>query len=372
MVRVVHTADVHLADGASERREALAAVLEFAEDADADAVTIGGDCFDDPVAAERLRGDLRSLFADRPFPVIAIPGNHDREAFRGDAFFGAALRAATAEPFEHVRIADGAARLTCVPYTPTAEEDLLVALRERDPFEGPEALLLHCSLEAPIEAATGDEEATRYCPVRRAELAALGFDAVLAGHYHQPSRVELPADGGGTATDTGGTFVYPGTPASVTRDETGRRQVAVLDADDAGHTVALRPVETFHHDRLSVTVTPGEEDAALARIRDAVAEWTDRAVEARIEVDGFVDRDETAFDEAVADAAGGFPVDNATRSVARLLDHPLYRAFATRLDPDTATEAARRDDHDPEELATDVRQAVLAALAELEAEGSLA
>lgn len=373
MVKVVHTADVHLADAAPERREALATVLDRAEAVDADAVTVGGDLFDDPVAAERLRGDLRSLVADRPYPVVAIPGNHDREAFHGDAFFGAALRAATAVPFEHVPIADGAARLTCVPYTPTADDELLVALREREPFDGPELLLVHCSLEAPVAADAGDEEPTRYCPVSRAELAALDFDAVLAGHYHEPSRVDLPGDdaasaGGGGST---GTFVYPGTPASVTRAETGRRQVAVVQADRSGHAVDLRAIETYHHDELAIAITPGEAEAALDRVRAAVSEWADRDVDARIAIDGFVDSDETAFAAAVADAAGEVPVENDVRSAARYLDHPLYRDFEDRLDPETALDAARREDYDPEQFAEDVREVVLAAMAELDAEGTL-
>lgn len=376
MVTVVHTADVHLAAGAPERRDALAAVLDLAAETGADAVTIGGDCFDDPVAAERLRGDLRSLFADRPFPVVAIPGNHDREAFRGDAFFGAALHAATAEPFEHVPVAEGAARLTCVPYTPTADEELLVALREREPFDGPEALVLHCSLEAPVADAAGAEDATRYCPVTRGELAALGFDVVLAGHYHQPSRVALPAPGESGAA--GATFVYPGTPASVTRAETGRRRVAVVEVGaDGGDSTAptsavdLRPIETSHHDELSLTVAPGEESRALERIREAVAAWTDRDVDARIEVEGFVEADEAAFAEALASASGDVALENRTRSVERLLAHPLYREFEERLDPETALDAARRDDYDPERFAGDVREAVLAAMAELDAAGEL-
>jgi len=198
----------------------------------------------------------------------------------------------------------------------------------------------------------------------------------------------------------------------VTRDEIGRRQVAVLEADgDSAPTADLRHIETFHHDELALTVTPGEEDDALDRIRETAASWTGRDVRARIEVDGFLAADEAAFAAAIddalanaaeeqgheddppagtdadaqaatdadaqaatdADAQAGheIAVENRTRSVEAIRAHPLYREFEDRLDPETAVDAARRDDYDPEQFAADVREAVLAALAELDAEGDL-
>jgi exonuclease SbcD len=368
MARLVHTADVHLHPDAPERRDALAAVLERAEALDADAVTIGGDCFEDEVAAERLRPELRSLFADRPFPVVLIPGNHDRDAFEGDAFFGPAVRPATAEPFEQLALAAADIRLTAVPYTPTLSDDRLVALRDREPFDGLDCLLVHCSLEAPgatAEAGAGEEDATRYAPVTRSELAALEFDVVLAGHYHGANRVALPNDDG-----PDGTFVYPGTPASVTRSETGPRSFAVVD-DDATPIVQLDRLDAFHYDELSITVRPGGADDALATVSEHVERWDDREVDARIDVGGFVDRDETEFAAEVAEASGDVPHDNEVRSATPLLQHPIYREFDARLDAETALEAAEHDEYDPERLCEDARERVLAAMADLAADGEL-
>jgi|GEM_PF-527875 len=403
MPRLVHTADVHLHPDAPERRDALAAVLDEAESAEADVVTIGGDLFEDESAAERLRPELRSLFADRPFPVLVIPGNHDREAFEGDAFFGAAVRPATAEPFEQFTVANGSIRLTCVPYTRTLSDDLLVALRDRDPFDGLDCLLLHCSLEAPgaAEAGAGEEAPTRYAPITRSALAALEFDVVLAGHYHGASRVELPA-----ASGSAGTFVYPGTPASVTRSETGRRSIAVVDAGDTPQ-IRLQELDAFHYDELALTVRPGEADDVLATVREQVESWAELnataadgsrspaagIVEPEITVEGFVDRDETAFAESLAAACGDVPFENRTRSVAALLDHPIYREFEARLDDETVAGAvegagvaeswyagespgedadtAGSATYDPEELREDARERVLAAMADLAASGDL-
>lgn len=365
MSTLVHTADVHLDPAAPERRRALAAVLARAEAADADAVTIGGDLFEDATAAERLRPDLRTLFAERPFPVLTIPGNHDRTAFEGDAYFGQAVRSITAEPFEHVIVGDDAARVTCVPYTPTADESLLVALRDREPFDGPECLLLHCSLETPTDGGTGDEAASRYCPVTRSELGALEFDAVLGGHFHGASVRDLP-----TEDSAPGVFVYPGTPASVTADERGRRSVAVFETAPEP-AVRLDHLESFHYDECRLTVRPGEAEAALGTIRERVAEWSDREVEARVTVEGFIDRDEGDFAADIDAACGEVAFENRTRSVEHLLEHPVHESIAERLDADRARDAARSDPSDPEALAADARQRVLAAMADLAAEGDL-
>lgn len=416
MVRVLHTADVHLEPGADERRAALAAVLDRAVAADADVVTVGGDLFESELAAEQCRDSLRAAFADRPFPVVTIPGNHDADAFRGDLFFGEAFLPATERPFEHVVVEAGnageseddadepgddadvapaadAARVTCLPYTPEATDDLLVSLRDREPFDGPEFLLLHCSLEAPVRGGVGDEGDHRYFPVGKAALAELGFDYYLAGHYHSRHRTEL---------DDGATFVYPGTPSSVTRSETGQRTCVLIDTE-APRDVTLETLDTFHYDAIEARVTPGEEDEVLSAVASQVATWDDRNVEARVAVDGFLARDEAAFAEALADASGDVPVENRTRSVEHVLSHPLFEDFEARLaerefatgGPDAAddptdskdrasaatstdgapsTDAADAENgtvDDPERFREDVRAAVVEAFAELSAEGRL-
>lgn len=326
MTRVVHTADVHLHPDHPERYAALEAVLDRATDAETDLVTVGGDLFDSEAAAEALRPDLRETFEDRPFEVLAIPGNHDADAFRDDVFFGPSFRAATDRPFGTATVGD--LRVTLLPYTPAPDRELLVALGGREPFDGTEALVLHCSLDAPFaDRDAGEETERRYFPVGSATLASLGFDWVLGGHFHGPHQLALDGSGSPAA---GGTFVYPGSPASVARSETGRRQVAVGDTGDG--SLVLDPLDTFHYDRLALTVLPGEEDAAVERLERWCAERADRDAECRVRVEGHVGLDEATFDDRLADAAGPVPVDNETRSVRELLTHGLYREFETRLD----------------------------------------
>jgi exonuclease SbcD len=350
MTRLLHTADVHLRPDADERRDALETVLKRATGAEADVLTIGGDLFDDPATLEELRPTLRGeLFSDRPFEIVLIPGNHDVEAFRGDIYFGDACTVLEREPFEQWTAPDGDLRITGIPYRETPDDELWMALQDRPAFDGTEALLLHCSLDAPFEDETGDEGTRQYFPVSESLLTELGFDLYLAGHYHQPHTVPFADDR---------TFVYPGTPASTTQSETGPRSVARYDT---GETLSLASIETFHHAHTEYVLTPGEEDALLDRVEQWAENHAIRTADATVRVEGFTEMDETDFAEALATAAEPAAVTNETRSVRQLRGHPLYQAFEEELG---ATDWSERDREA-------VRQRTLAVFSELRAGGEL-
>jgi exonuclease SbcD len=360
MVRILHTGDIHLTPDADRRQVALETILSKADATGVDLLTIGGDLFDSDVAAEQLRESLRELFSDRSYPILTIPGNHDADAFRSNLFFGESFTPATETPFDQFVIHD--TRVTALPYTPQATDELLVGLRDREPFDGTEALLLHCSLEAPVQGGVGDEGEQRYFPITKEELAELDFDYYLAGHYHSQHRTEL---------SNGGTFVYPGTPASVTRKETGRRTSVLIDTE-AAQDVQLQPLDSFHYDTLDLRVTPGDEERVLEEIQSQVTIWNNRHVEPKISVDGFTEMDETAFSEALSDVSGDIDVENSTRTVEHILSHPLFETFQQRLEEREQLHAVEeRDDYDVEGFQDDVWEEMLAIFADLAAEGKL-
>ena len=318
---LVHTADVHLRPDADERLDALEAVLEATERLGADVLTVGGDLFDRPADVERLRSDLRNhFFTDRPFEVLLVPGNHDVEAFRGDLFFGDACTVVADEEHYGTWVGpDGALRVVCIPYRERATDELLIALDDREPFDGTDVLLFHGSLDAPIGADAGAEDAYRYFPVTEAELVELGFDHYLAGHYHGPHLLQF---------DGGAQFAYPGTPAPTRASETGRRRVVRLDP---GEGLSFEPLDTFHHLEKRVTVTPGEEADALADIQ----EWVETAVspraDPRVVVEGVVGQSETEFADRLGDAADPDWIEDETVSVEHVASHPVLREFEARL-----------------------------------------
>lgn len=322
MPRVLHTADVHLTPDRPERTDALEALLTLAEQEAVDVVTIGGDLFDRPEDVETLRPDLRNeLFSDRPFRILLIPGNHDVAAYRGDVFFGDACTVLTDEPFEHWTDPEGELRITGLPYTERPDDDLLLALQDRDPFDGADILLLHCSLDAPFESTdTGAEDARRYFPVTEDLLAELGFDYYLAGHYHSPHKVSLA---------NGAEFTYPGTPASTRTSETGRRRVSLLEPS-AG--IDFTTLETFHYATTERTATPGGEPELLDEIRAWADQHAIDSAEASVHVDGFIEMDEDAFYEHLVKAAAPAAVTDDTRGVQHILSRPLFRSFEAELD----------------------------------------
>ena len=72
-VKLLHTADLHLNADRPETVEALEVVLAEADRHEVDIVTIAGDLFDTQAAADALRPQLRPLFSDNPFEIVAIP-----------------------------------------------------------------------------------------------------------------------------------------------------------------------------------------------------------------------------------------------------------------------------------------------------------
>lgn len=362
MVRILHTADVHLTPGADERSSALKTVLSMAETEDVDLVTIGGDLFDSEGAAEQLRNQLRELFSGRPYPILTIPGNHDVDAFRRNLFFGEEFVPATDSPYGQFEVGN-TVRITYLPFTKQVTDDLLIALQEREIFDGPEALLLHCSLDAPISGSTGDEDEHRYFPVKKEELAELDFDYYLAGHYHSQHITQL---------SNGGSFVYPGTPASITKSENGPRTVALIDTNEDQDT-QLTEIPSFHYDSLELRVIPGKEDEIVEQIRGRVNQWKDRNVSPNITVEGYTEMAEDAFNDVLVEAADDIPLENSTKTVEHILTHPLFESFQELLDDRDGLEAVEeRDDYEATTFHEDVWENTLEVFANLSAEGKLA
>lgn len=332
MVRIVHTADVHLDPSAPERLDAFEVVLFEAKTRNADAVTIGGDLFDSELAAEEIRPTLRRYCSEVDIPLLCIPGNHDSAAFDGNRFFGDGFTPLLEKPFCQRTIGD--LRITALPYTDRLDDNLLVALRERDPHDGPEALLFHCSLEAPIAGESGDEGAIRYCPVRTATLVDLGFEYYLAGHYHSPHL---------TAIEHGQQFTYPGSPASITRGETGKRTIAILDTAESP-AVRLESIETFRYRKERIQVSPGAEESALGTVAEIAEAATEDTVAASVSVGGLIQWDEARFERALSPYDDALTIENTTRTVEDVTSHPLWESVTAHLETiDTAEQRAETE-----------------------------
>ena len=237
-MKILHTADVHLNIQHPRRMEALLQVVDLGRQEDIDLLLIAGDLFDDQHQAEALRGEVRRLFSNLPYKILAIPGNHDERAFSQELYYGSNFSALTDRP---VSIRDyGRWRLVALPYGEGSFAPLIDTLKQAVDPNKTNVLVLHCTWSLPHYSSDdygGDQ--LRYLPVTEAMLTGLGYTYILAGHFHTAYRQrKLPC---------GAIFVYPGSPVSVSAREQGRRSVNIVDSQGCRQEI----LDTWYHQTLN-------------------------------------------------------------------------------------------------------------------------
>jgi DNA repair exonuclease SbcCD nuclease subunit len=273
MVRLLHTADVHLGarhedlgDAASALRDrqqaSLRAAVDLALAEGVDAVVISGDLFDDNTVSGRTVSlavaELERLAAAH-LPVVLLPGCHDAytrsSVYRAHdlpALVGATLTVLTPErPWVHLEGLDA----------------VVVGLSELTgsgtigDLDGPEPLPAATWRIGLLHAAVGDgpDDASPE------SLEASGVDAVLLGHAHIASSGRV------------GKLVWAaaGAPEQVAadRDRPGTVNLVTLDEVAGGKHVAVetRVVGTTRHgERVVDVATIGSQAELVERLnRDA-------------------------------------------------------------------------------------------------------
>ncbi|MFW6188960.1 MAG: metallophosphoesterase family protein [Planctomycetota bacterium] len=323
-MKILHTADVHLQQTGDERWNALRTVVELARAEDVDALVAAGDLFDADADARSLRGELRALLGGNDFPVLLLPGNHDRESYRAGLSYGPNTHVLGSEPF----LVEGAA-FAGLPYEDVGPEEVLARLRRAaDALSGAEhsVLAYHGELldavpAGPAHAEFGDEGEGRYMPVKLSYFEDLPIDYVLAGHFHAGfDRWDLPG---------GGHFCYAGSPISITRRETGRRCV---DLFQTGQAPAARELDTPHYRDLALTLDPFQPEDPVELVERALEELPASA-RPLLRVGGYVDAAElgtterelveavTRLGQRCADCVVDF------RDVSSLLQRDLFKQF---------------------------------------------
>lgn len=319
-MKILHTADVHLKQNDNRTIDALENVLTKAKEKDVDLLTIGGDLFDSPSDAEALRPQLRDLFKDNPFDIIAIPGNHDQDVYEKNLRFGDDLEILVETPVTIHEVGD--VEIIGVPFTSSMTEELYSELMEVGDEDRTQIALLHCTLDIGfLSSEVGEDEGT-YFPVTQATLSEFDFDYVLAGHIHSTDR-ELPLGNGGK-------FIYPGSPMSHSSDETGKRNVVLIDTDQ--DKITSVELESFYQDEYSELVYPGGEDELFEDIEGWVSERVDDDCQLSVRVSGYVDMAEDEFYSSLEEACDPVDPDDETKTVSEVLDHPLYTRFEEKLE----------------------------------------
>ncbi len=332
-LRVLHTSDLHLSAGNPRTLEALEHILDVARQENADIVTIAGDMFDSARDANELRPQLRDLLSENGFEILVLPGNHDATAFTQNTFYGNDVfplidKPVTVREYEDLLIAG-------VPFRERLDDDVALRIREVSDFTGTKILLLHCTLDIGLgSGGFGEEEAIRYMPVSSAKLAGLGFDYILAGHFHSSLHEQKLA--------SGGLFVYPGSPVSLTRKERGRRSAYLIDTESK-KTQAIE-LSTFYCDELEVTISPGTEKAWVEQIEQWAKHHKGKNCDVRVIAKGFTEMPEAELKQQIEAAAGGIHVDFRVRGIENILRYPIYQRFKQRLLNDDGIDDKERVD----------------------------
>jgi len=322
-MRLLHTSDVHLSRKNLRTLETLQEVLNVARKNKVDMLTIGGDLFESEEDAEALRPELRNkMFSGNDFEIVVIPGNHDREAYRKNLDFGSDLRVLTKAPFDVIKDKDIA--IFGVPFLDKPSEELIAQLREAKDKKLLNVLLLHCTLDISYASVDFGEEAEKeYFPIDSYTLSGLGFNYILAGHFHTDF---VKKDLGG-----GNLFVYTGAPISLSWKHIGKRRVALLDTEKGDITEI--PLNSFYYDKLEVQIKPGSETKGLEEIREWVESHASDVCELKIVVSGYGEMSETEFGDLLKKNVGSAEIEeNRYRNVEEILKHPIYHDFKQLLD----------------------------------------
>jgi DNA repair protein SbcD/Mre11 len=296
MLRLLHTADVHLGarhadlgEQAAAQRErqltAFVATIDLAIAEKLDVVLIAGDLFDSNTqprrTVERVAAELRRL-ADAKIRTVIIPGTHDvydrssiyrvhdLKALAGSTEDDDLVTVLTPDrPEVHLATCDvivhGPVFATKrAPHSPL--RDLKV--------HGGEGAMWHVGMVHGALAIPGRTDHDEVV-ITKDEIAATGLDYLALGHWHSTQQGKA----GGT------TYAYSGAPepVSVSQDGAGKVLLVELDEHQAKRSVSieLRTVGRTRFDRLDVDAAQIRDQPALVKQVSALAD-PDLVLEVRL------------------------------------------------------------------------------------------
>ncbi len=296
MLRLLHTADVHLGarhadlgDAAAAQRErqfaAFAASVGLALAEKVDLFLVAGDLFDSNVqprrSVERVAAELARLVRARVRTVL-IPGTHDvydrSSVYR--AYDLAALAGATPgddlvtvltpeRPWVHIGACDVVVHGPVFATKRAPHSPLRDLATTRTPDATWRVGLLHAAVAIP--GRTDHDEVV----ITTDEIAASGLDYLALGHWH----------GSQVAKARGVTYAYAGAPEPVALDQDKAGKVLLVTLDQRDGTKDVKIEErvvgrtTFEHVDVDAA-TVESQPALVARLRAAADK--DRVLDVRL------------------------------------------------------------------------------------------
>ena len=326
-MRILHSADVHLSKVGDERWQALEELLSVGKKEKIDIFVISGDLFNLDVNAEALRPDIRKLFSNNDFEILIVPGNHDKNSYSSSMYFGENVRILNQKPYS---VADySEVRLIGFPFDDISDDELIANIRSLSEICLPDKrniLIFHGELLGSFYSPDefGGEGMHRYMPVKLSYFGGLSLDYVLAGHFH--SRFDIRKIGEESY------FVYPGSPVSITKRETGERKANLFDL---GHAPKEYLLNTVYYHELKIKIDPFASEKpgeSIAKKLDAV---TGNA-KLMLEISGYIDSGESELKRTIDEEIKKRKLcveelDFKVSDVSRIFKSDLYREFTEKL-----------------------------------------
>ncbi|MEA1964002.1 MAG: DNA repair exonuclease [Candidatus Aerophobetes bacterium] len=267
-MKILHTADIHLREYEDERWKALKRLIEIGKKEKVEIFVISGDLFNEDIDAENLRGKIREIFSNNGFKIVLIPGNHDSDSYRSGMYFGedTIILTDVKDCFEYKDV-----RICGLPFEPIEGEEILGRLHflaNKFTLDKKNILLYHGELDDAFFSRKdfGDEGEERYMPVKLSYFKDLHIDYILGGHFHSKFDVRR--------IKNGGYFVYPGSPISITKRETGQRKVNIFEV---GRPPGEYPLDMPYFEEVSLKFDPFEDKNPLKTVEKCVESFKPQA-----------------------------------------------------------------------------------------------
>lgn len=352
-MKILHTSDIHLKRAQDERWDALMRILEVGTEEEIDLLIISGDLFDKDFNAELLRSELRAPFSGNSFKIIILPGNHDAGAYSDGYMFGTDVELITdsEKPLIYENLA-----IWGLPFEFIDSQGVyhkLFSLKEKFERYETNVLVFHGDLQDAVFSSSdsGEEGKREYMPVKLQFFTGLNLDYILAGHIHSRFSVWSPQ------RDT--YFVYPGSPISISKKETGVRKVNLFHT---GAPPKEYPLTTPYYEEISLRFDPLNDPTPIEKIHSSLAAIPSHA-KICLKLEGFLDKkiinmSEEKFTHKVKATFGGlcYEIENNVRDVHIALEDDLFKKFSDRLEQQ---EHILEDDMEP------IKELVINALLEV-------
>ena len=328
-MKILHTADIHLREHRGDRWNTLQKLIKIGKQERIEIFVISGDLFDKGIDAENLRPKIREIFSNNGFKIVLIPGNHDCSSYKGGMYFGedTIILSDLSSPFEYKNT-----RIWGMPFEPIEGEKILIRLHSlvnNLTADKKNILLYHGELLDAFFSRRdfGDEGEERYMPIKLSYFKDLNIDYVLAGHFHSKFDV--------MTLENGGYFVYPGSPISISKRETGQRKVNVFEVGEPPKEYSLN---TPYFEELIIEFDPHKDKKPLETVK---ASFKGLRPETKVilTLKGYIngkeiEMSETEIKNRIKEITGGKCVEAhyEFRDIQTILEDDLFKKFLDKLE----------------------------------------